>query len=115
VWMSSSDTERSARQFCDSARHVRSHAPQRLLAAVVLLEIDPVEHALRDRPYAAKEIERYAAGRRIADGDRTERCLQMRRIDVADHRLLGFVVAVQEVDVPEPVMASQSKLTVDRA
>src|SRR3954471_20481791 len=75
-------------------------------------EADPVQHPLGDRARSAKEVERDT--RRGAVRDRSNCLLELRGIDVAVENLLGVVLAVDSVDVPEPVAAADREVPVER-
>ena len=82
---------------------------------VTLHEPDIIDHVLGNRTGAAEEVERHAAGCRVAGCERSKRDSQILGIDVPEHRLLGFVVAVDAVDVPVPVVVEPAEMPIGGA
>ncbi len=116
------EPERTAGQLEQLAGDVCGRIPQILLAAVVLDEGHIIDHFRGDRSGAAEQVERHAAveGRarrtaRRAGGEVAEGKAQFLGVDVAEHALLGLVVAVDAVDVPIPVAAGDVEAAVERA
>src|SRR6187200_1323078 len=102
VFDSSRESEGAAGKIEEVARDVARKVPDGLLALVVLDERDIIHHRLSDGARAAEEVERHAARRRIAGRERPECNSQLLRVDVAEHALLGVVLAVKAVHVPVP-------------
>src|SRR6185295_12456704 len=87
--------EVAARQAEQLARDIAAEVPGLLLARIMLVEADPVEHGLGHRADRPEEVERHAGAGALSDG--TERLLKVRGVDVAEEGLLGLVAAVDAV------------------
>src|SRR5205085_4515844 len=77
----------------------------------MLIEGNPIEHCRGDGAHGSEEVEGYA--RAGAIGHRAKRLLEPRRVNIAKESLLGLVLAVDAVDVPEPLTGTDLEFPVE--